>query len=265
MEDFDTRGMVRTLQTRPDGSRRLVVAYVDIGEAEDYRVYWQDDWRPPTSDEPGDPDFIVTADPDGWSGNYPVAFWDPRWQRLWLGASGLVASLARDGFDGVYLDWVEAYDDETVAEVAEEQGVDPAGEMIQFIGDIRQAGQSVIPDFLVIAQNAPYLLDEDPDAYSQVIDALAVEDTWFSGEGDADWDDPEGGDQPNTDPEEWSTAGRLQQYRKYLARGLPVFSVDYCLKQSNADFVYQQARQSGLRPLVTRVALSRLTTTPPPE
>ena len=50
----------------------------------------------------------------------------------------------------------------------------------------------------------------------------------------------------------------------YQSLGLPVFSVDYCISLENASFVYEKARESGLRPLVTRVSLSRLTETPPP-
>lgn len=134
----------------------------------------------------------------------------------------IVKTLARLGFDGVYLDWVEAYDDEQVAKAAAAERVDAAA-----------------------------------------IDALAAEDTWFHGEGDAEWDDPRAGDLHERHEGEWSTASRLRQYRKYVERGLPVFTVDYCVDRKNAADVYRLARKEGLRPLVTRVSLSRLTTTPP--
>jgi len=61
------------------------------------------------------------------------------------------------------------------------------------------------------------------------------------------------------------TEGRLQQYRQFLDRGLPVFTVDYCVDPSNADAVYEQSADAGLVPLVTRVDLSQLTETPPPS
>ena len=262
-EDFDTKGMLDKLRQNTDGSQRLLIAYIDIGEAEDYRTYWQSDWRPPVDNNPGNPDFIVTLDPDGWSGNYPVAYWDQRWKNIWLGTDGLIARWTRDGFDGVYLDWVEAWDDEFVQQRAEAAGIDPATAMLDFIEEIRSAGKSVKSDFIVIAQNAPYLLNEDPDYYAQVVDALAVEGTWFFGEGDALWPNPAGGDIQNPYTDEWRTANLLQQYNNFKQKGLPVFSVDYCLKQTNADFVYSEARKAGLIPLVTRVYLSRLTETPP--
>ncbi|MBI4864513.1 MAG: hypothetical protein HY815_30285 [Candidatus Riflebacteria bacterium] len=50
--------------------------------------------------------------------NYPVAYWRHPWQSIWLGGKGTVQALARLGFDGVYLDWAEAYDDPQVCAAA---------------------------------------------------------------------------------------------------------------------------------------------------
>jgi len=262
-EDFNTARMIRRLRRTPQGKRRVILAYIDIGEAEDYRIYWESDWSAPSGGNPGNPDFILTADPDGWSGNYPVAYWDARWQDIWLGQGGLVRRLAAAGFDGVYLDWVEAYDDDTVKAAARRAGVDAAHAMVDFIRRIKRNGRLVDPNFVVVAQNAPYLIDKD-SRYSRTIDGLGVEDTWFGGEADAAWNSPRGGDIPNRNRGGWSTGGLLRQYQKYIDAGLPVFSIDYCLRRDNADQVYGDARAAGLRSLVTRVALSRLTTTPPP-
>ena len=261
---YDTVDMLSRLRHLPNGDERLLIAYLDIGQAEDYRNYWQPGWIAPTAAKPGIPDFLVTIDPDGWSGNYPVAYWDQRWQTLWLGEDGIVAKLARMGFDGIYLDWVEAYDDETIIARAERDNKNAAMEMIRFVAALGAAGRAVRSDFLVIVQNAPYLINADVRQYSLAIDALAVEDTWFHGAGDAQWNDPQAGDLRERHDGEWSTASRLSQYQKYLDQGIPVFSVDYCISADNARRVYQDARQAGLRPLVTRVSLSQLTETPPP-
>ena len=80
---YDTPAMVQALRHKPDGTRRVVLAYVDIGQAEDYRDYWAEDWEAPEEDARGEPDFLVSIDPDGWSGNYPVAYWQAGWQALW--------------------------------------------------------------------------------------------------------------------------------------------------------------------------------------
>ncbi|HIP23047.1 MAG TPA: hypothetical protein EYG79_05560, partial [Rhodobacteraceae bacterium] len=53
---------------------RIVLAYIDIGQAEEWRTYWQPNWRI------GAPSWIVANDPDGWEGNYPVAYWHPAWK-----------------------------------------------------------------------------------------------------------------------------------------------------------------------------------------
>ena len=54
------------------GGPKIVLAYMSIGEAESYRFYWQDGWRP------GNPPWLGVENPD-WPGNYKVHYWDPAW------------------------------------------------------------------------------------------------------------------------------------------------------------------------------------------
>ena len=260
-EAFNTAGMVARLHTKADGSPRKVIAYIDIGQAEDFRTYWTTDWTPPTSTGPGVPNFILTVDPDGWAGDYPVAYWDPRWQDLWLGPNGAVAQLAREGFDGVYLDWVEGYTNATVVAAAKKAGVNPAKAMVDFIAKIRAAGRAINPQFAVIQQNAPELIDAVGAAQLLPnLDAISQEDTWFGGDAGVAWSDPAGGDQA---PPAADTQWAIEQLQKHCAGGLPVFTIDYALKTANAQQVYTTSRNLGFRPLVSRIALSKPTTTPP--
>jgi cysteinyl-tRNA synthetase len=262
---YDMAEIISTLRTAPDGTERLLLAYVDIGQAEDYRDYWQPSWVAPTETEPGSPEFLLTIDPDGWSGNYVVAYWDTRWKDMWTKPDGIVADLARAGFDGIYMDWVEAYDDEGIIALANGSSLDESEEMLWFIEEMDAAGEAISEDFLIVAQNAPYLIDFDPDWYARIINALAVEDTWWHGDGDVPWDDPRAGDLHERHEGDFSTPARLTQYKQYTDRGIPVFSVDYCLSDTNAAQVYQDARAAGLRPLVTQVPLSQNTDTPPSD
>jgi cysteinyl-tRNA synthetase len=266
-DPYDTAGMVSTLSTKPNGEKRLLIAYIDIGQAEDYRDYWKENWVAPTGTAHGSPDFLITTDPDGWSGNYPVAYWDARWKAIWLGEGGIIDTLVAKGFDGVYLDWVEAYDDEKVLAYASKESIDTKKEMITFIEELKARGEKTHPGFTVIAQNAPYLLEYDPKRYSAVIDAIATEDTWYYGKADADWEDKDAGDLVGDErqEDEYSTPNRIKQNLKYLTRGIPVFTVDYCISTTNAAAVYTASRHKGFIPLVTRVSLSRVTQTPPPE
>ncbi len=263
--NYNTDYLVQQLKTKPNGDKRILLAYIDIGQAEDYRDYWAENWVAPTEVNTGSPDFLITIDPDGWSGNYPVAYWDKRWQDLWVGDTGIIKKIADYGFDGVYLDWVEAYDDDKVRAVAEEQKLNPEYEMLVFIDKIRDKGRSINPDFYVIAQNAPYLIDEDPAYYKSIIDAIATEDTWYYGEGDAGWNSPNAGDLSGGERHsgDYTTSDRIDQNKKYLKNGIPVFTVDYCISEENAKQTYYNSWKNSFIPIVTRVSLSDVTETPP--
>jgi len=277
---YDARAMVARLKASRahDGiHRKLIIAYVDIGEAEDWRWYWtwskesEDAQIPQDADLPEDwPDYIVARDPDGWAGNYPVAYWDPRWKDLIIYGenqepsgdrdyTSAVDELIRDGFDGIYLDWVEGFENVHVMAAAESEDLDPAEEMIAFIAEIREYARRRNPEFLVIQQNAAALIDGRPELL-RYVDALAQEGVWFDGAAADDWDAR--GDYWETDPElvdEYT--GFLDQY---LDAGIPVFVCEYALA-ADAEEAYQRAEDRGYVPYVTRRPLSQLTDTPPPE
>ena len=92
------------LRQKANGGRRLVVCYMSIGEAEDYRYYWKSGWNlfPP--------DWIEKENPD-WEGNYKVRYWDKKWQDIIFGNDESYLKLILDaGFNGVYLDIIDAYE-----------------------------------------------------------------------------------------------------------------------------------------------------------
>ena len=278
-KDFDTQRMVARLKETmaSDGvHRKLIIAYVDVGEAEDWRWYWtwskepEEAQVPEEVDLPDDwPDFIVARDPDGWVGNYPVAYWDPRWKDIIIygrdyAPSGrrdyasAIDELLVDGFDGIYLDWVEGFENLHVAEAAAAEGLDAAEEMIDFIGEIRAYARERNPGFLVIQQNAAALIDGRPELLEH-IDAIAQEGVWYDGVAGDDWDDVEGYffNEPDL------TNEYLGFLDRYLAAGVPVFICEYALA-GNADSAYARAQVQGYVPYVTRRSLSRLTDTLPP-
>jgi len=75
-KSFHVKDIVTQLK-KADHPKR-VIAYVDIGQAEEWRIYWKDHWKI------GQPGWIIGEDPDGWEGNYPVAYWNPEWKSIWL-------------------------------------------------------------------------------------------------------------------------------------------------------------------------------------
>jgi cysteinyl-tRNA synthetase len=252
---------------------KLVIAYIDTGQAEEYRTYWQPGWGI------GNPKWIVGSDPDGWVGNFPVAYWHDEWRQIWLGADGYLQAILDAGFDGVYLDWVEAYSDENVVAIAGEDGVEPRQEMIRWVGDIADFGRSQRPDFIVIAQNAAELAEDD--GYLAIIDAIAQEQVWF--DGGADNDPPGDCPLPRTEDDLDTEAYRKslsrpcrRQYDEYpdstlhvsseeylsfltLAhdKGEIIFTVDYALEPENVTWVYETSRALGFVPFVGNRALNR--------
>jgi len=270
---IDTAGMLTRLKNTlaSDGShRKLVIAYLNIGQAEDWRWYWtwSTGWDCHSPRPAGWPTYILTCDPDGWSGDYPVAYWDPRWKDLVLygqntpaqgdrNYASLLDELILDGFDGVYLDWVEAFENEAVIAAARQAGLDPADAMLAFLQELRTYAHSRQPGFLVIQQNAGALADGRP-ALFQAIDAIAQEEIWYAGEATDRWDDPAGYDAP-VDPE--LSAEYIAWLDQYRAAGLPVFDCEYALEYAPA--AYAGAAAHGYIAYATRRSLSRLTTTPP--
>jgi len=277
-KDFDTKGMVERLKSTKSSDgihRKLIIAYIDIGEAEDWRWYWT--WSEYEDEEcknpfPDDwPDYIVCCDPDGWGGNYPVAYWDEDWKDVVIygenqGTSpdrdykSIIDEVIKDGFDGIYLDWVEAFENENVIAEAQRQGKDPAEEMINFIQEMRDYAEERNPNFIIIQQNAASLIEGNSDELSSVIDAISQEAIWYDGDATDDWDDPNGYDFIN----ESSLVDYYIDYLdQYLEAGIPVFNCEYALNY--ADDAYSKSYSKGYIPYCTRRSLSKLTTTPPPE
>jgi len=94
------RDDVAKLKIKANGGRRLVLCYLSIGEAEDYRSYWDASWsvRPP--------EWLLDENPD-WPGNYSVQFSHSQWQTI---VYAMLDDILEAGFDGVYLDRVDAYE-----------------------------------------------------------------------------------------------------------------------------------------------------------
>lgn len=94
---------VKQLQTKANGGKRLVLAYMNIGSAENFRYYWNGNW--------------VIKDPvwikkkyEGYDDEFYVEFWNPEWQKIIYGNNNSYTKKILDaGFDGAYLDNVEAY------------------------------------------------------------------------------------------------------------------------------------------------------------
>ena len=83
----------------------------------------------------------IVHGPTEYEGEYYVEYWSPLWHSL---MAGLAGQYEDEGYDGVYLDNVDAY---TVLEEKQPswaQGVDLRSEMIRLIADIRAGTSGLI-------------------------------------------------------------------------------------------------------------------------
>lgn len=166
---------LRQLKSKPDGSPRVILAYMSIGEAEAYRYYWKWSWGGRWYTEWLGwflaPSWLGSGNSE-WGGNYAVRFWDPRWKAMILGRDGYLDRILAAGFDGVWLDKV----DSSIEAIAKNRPT-ARDEMRAFVAEIAEHGRKALPGFLVVPQNGEELLTDA--AYRKVIDAIGKEDLLF--------------------------------------------------------------------------------------
>jgi cysteinyl-tRNA synthetase len=215
------------------GGEKIVLAYMSIGEAEDYRFYWQEGW------EPGDPAWLDEENPD-WPGNYKVHYWDPGWQAIIFAYTD---RLLDAGFDGAYLDIIDAY------EYYQEQEPTAAQDMADFVDAIRSYARSQDPDFYIFPQNAPELAWLLP-AYLSSVDGIGQEDIYYGY-----YDDDE-----MTPPD---VTAELEGYLDlFRDAGKLVLTVDYATTPAHVDDAYAKSQAKGYVPFVTVRDLDQLIINP---
>ncbi|MET0631434.1 MAG: MJ1477/TM1410 family putative glycoside hydrolase [Xanthobacteraceae bacterium] len=213
-----TRAQVELMRRKPDGSRRLVLAYMSIGEAENYRWYWAR--RSPAWLGPENPQ---------WRGNYGVRFWHPDWQAIIFEYTDKILAA---GFDGVYLDKVDEFDE-----------LGHHAEMVEFVGRIAGRGKSQRPDFLIVSQNGDALI-ADPK-FRRAIDAFAREDLLYGETVDGERNDAD------------SIRDNIQQLKSLTAEGKPVFVVEYPRDDDQAQTARREIAEQNFIGLVARRALDQ--------
>jgi cysteinyl-tRNA synthetase, unknown class len=218
-----TPAEVAAMRRRPDGSCRLVLAYMSIGEAESYRFYWDKSWRRQR------PSWLGKENPD-WDENYAVQFWDPKWQAIIFDyADRIVAA----GFDGVYLDKVDAFED---------MGRKDA--MVDFVASIAARVKAQRPGVLVVSQNGQQLLSNAK--FRNAIDAFAREDLLCGEDEDGERNEAE------------SIRDSIAVLKRFATDGKPVFVVEYPRTDEQASAVRREIAEQGFIGLVARRDLDTL-------
>lgn len=253
--DFTARHDIATLRTKPDGTKRIVLCYLSIGEAENYRAYWQRRWAtsPPAWLGPENP---------AWKGNFSVNFWLPEWQRLIVEPARTsltftdrlmlalfpqpkpyLDQILEAGFDGVYLDRVDAY------EKPLETRPSSKSDMIAFVESISAYAKKRRPGFLVLPQNGEALLTEA--RYRRAIDGIGKEDLMFGEPGDG---------LPNIAAEVRITISYLNRAK---ADGRPVFVVEYLADETQRRTAYADLTRLGFVATFTERGLNVPPVLPP--
>lgn len=228
---------VLKMRRRPDGGRRIVLSYLSIGEAETYRYYWKPEWV-------GEPPAWLDRENPDWTGNIKVRFWDPDWQRIIFGRPDAYLDRIIDaGFDGAYLDIVDAY------WYWHEQGRATAeDEMVAFVRALSAYAKARREGFLIFPQNAEALLARDD--YLAAIDGVGKESLLFGLDGPG---------LPNAADEIAWSQGMLSRAR---AAGRTVVAIEYVDAPDQVATAYRRLRELGFVPYASVRALDRMTINP---
>jgi len=224
------------LKVKPDGSRRIVLAYLSIGEAETYRYYWRwywgwffgmlaPSWRGPQNAE--------------WRGNYGVRYWQDDWQKIIFGGeNSYLDRIIKAGFDGVYLDKVDEY------EVMATEDPKARANMIAFVTALAASARAAKSGFLIVPQNGEGLLTDR--GYRAVIDGLGKEDLLYG----------EDKNQHRNDAE--SVEDNVAGMKLLLAEHKPVFAVEYLDAPKEIEDARKQLEAYGFVPYFADRALDQL-------
>jgi cysteinyl-tRNA synthetase, unknown class len=244
-----SRAETESLKKKADGSHRLVVSYLSVGEAEDYRPeYFSKEYM-----EEDAPDWLMGENKD-WKGNRIIKFCSDGWQKTILGDengksvynsidSSPLYRLMDLGFDGIYLDRVDVYEE------VGKQCPNAEERMVDFVVKLAAHARKRNPHFLVILQNAEDLLKHP--RMVKALDAVAKE-SLFHGWGGGDGSN--GSAINSADSIRWST-DRMALMKK---AGRPVFVVDYPSNRTRADASVRRIREQGYIPYIAPKSLGVL-------
>ncbi len=208
------------MKVKPDGGRRLVLAYLAVSEANVTRWFWPDAWRRSA------PDWLGPANPS-WPDAHFVRFWDSQWQDLvFAGKNSLLNGIIAAGFDGVLLDSVDGYT------VWSKRYPEAAKEMVTLVQRISERARKKNPAFLIMVQNAEDLLFDD--VYRSSIDGLNKESLFTGLRG------------PNTRNSASEIAWSLERLAFAREARIQLFVTDYATSKVMRSYVRREANKLGL-------------------
>jgi cysteinyl-tRNA synthetase len=220
------------------GGKKIVLAYMSIGEAQNYRWYWDPAWVP------GNPSWLDLQNPDQ-PGNYAVQYWDPAWQAIIFGSPDrYLDKIIAAGFDGVYLDHVNAYEYWGPGGASGLNRAAAGQEMVDFVTSIAQYARVVKGNtsFGIFPQNAEALSSHAD--YVPVVTGIGAEDVWYN---------------DNVSQSASYTNEVMQNLDVFRSTGKLVLVVDYVTQITKIDDFYQNAVTKDYVPYATQRVLDVMT------
>lgn len=153
------KDQVKTKQTK---SRRIILSYVSLGMAENYRDYWKKEWNktPPN---------FIGRESNLWKGNYIIKNIDsPDWWNL---TTYMLDSIIDKNFDGILIGGIDSY--------LSDNNLESRKKMIDYVIKVSNYVKKKNKNFIVLVQNSEELTNDD--SYTKSIDGLLKEDlvyTW---------------------------------------------------------------------------------------
>ena len=250
---------IASLRARQPSS--VIISYMSIGEASDYRSHWNKAWTSngratgkPTSKAPS----WLGPNNESWQNSCKVRFWEEGWQNIIFNEdrTGWLDLIAAQGFDGAYLDIVDAYyfwgadvPSDLQRDGDPENERDGARRMIEFIAGFTAHVRERYPDFMIFPQNGEMILDAlgDPASlgdedrarkkmFIKSVSAIGVEDVYCPG------------DRPQNNAMTPSAKRIEILKRDFRDNGKPVFSVDYLDQQATIDKYLARCAKDGFVP-----------------
>ena len=231
---------------RGNSPKRKIIAYISIGEAENYRPYWKKSWLDNGKPTSSAPPWLLNENPE-WKGNFVVKYWDKEWQEIILNS---VKQAMAAGFDGVYLDIVDGFENfEKVGTDYDENRINPETkqsyrrDMIDWVKRIVAQARASKSNAIVIPQNGSALLKQ-PD-FIALISGIGIEDLYTFGDKK----------QPSRD-----TRDVLDNLQRIKESKKPILLIEYAQKGELQTYVKKRALDDGIILLLTDRDLKTLGT-----
>ncbi|MBF0252624.1 MAG: endo alpha-1,4 polygalactosaminidase [Candidatus Omnitrophica bacterium] len=211
---------------------KKILAYVSLGEAEDYRAYWE---------KINQKAWVFSLNED-WEGNYPVDVRSGEWQDIIL--NEVIPEIVRKGFDGLFLDTIDTA--EWLEETFPEQFPGAKKSMADLIIKIRK----MYPDLVIVTNNGLTVINDD-EVYS-LIDGILVEDVNMM----IDFENGGYRKAPNEIKKE--IIAFIKEMNK--KRNLPVFNIDYTYINDvkSVKYCLRESKKLGYLPYIAQKELDQV-------